>query len=438
MISTMKNHVPAGLLTIVLTISYARAEDWPQWRGPHLNGSSQSRGLPEKLDPSTQLWSAPLPGPGSGTPIIWRDRIFISCLDAQSRKLLGMCLSRADGKVLWSKAIGNGFQENRMNNTASPSAVTDGKLVWFYFGTGDLAAFDLDGNEKWSRNIQKDYGPFNVQWIYASSPLLYKDKLYVQVLHRDVPPFGSSSGQPADSYLLALDPQTGKELWRHVRTNDAVAESKESYATPIPLEHDGRSQIVLVGGDCVTAHDADTGQELWRCGGWNPAKIGHWRMVTSVVCGDGLVFTCTPKQGPIFAIRDGGSGDVTNSGIAWKSDEITSDVCVPLLYKDHLYVLDGDKKKLYCVAPNTGKVLWSGSLGGHAVFRASPTGADNRIYCMNEAGDVWVLSPDEFKVLSQSHFGGQRSRASISVVDGEAFLRAGEKLFAFGPASAPR
>ena len=434
----MTTHLLRGLLMIFILFSFAQAEDWPQWRGPHFNGSSESKGLPDKLDASTQLWSAELPGPGSGTPIVWHDRIFISSLDAQSKKLLGMCLSRADGKVLWSKEIGNGFQENRMNNTASPSAVTDGKLVWFYFGTGDLAAFDFDGNAKWSRNIQKDYGPFNVQWIYASSPLLYKDKLYVQVLHRDVPPFARASGRPADSYLLALDPQTGKERWRHVRPNDAVAESKESYATPIPLDRAGHSEIVLVGGDCVTAHDPDTGQELWRCGGWNPGKVGHWRMVTSVVCGDDLVFTCTPKHGPIFAIRDGGSGDVTSTGIAWKSNDITSDVCVPLLYKDRMYVLDGDGKKFFCVEPKSGKVLWSGSLGGHAVFRASPTGADNKIYCVNETGDLWVLSPDEFKIISQSHLGGQRSRGSISVVDGDVFVRAGENLYAFGTTASAR
>ena len=111
---------------------------------------------------------------------------------------------------------------------------------------------------------------------------------------------------------------------------------------------------------------------------------------------------------------------------------MSSDVCVPLIYKDHLYVLDGDKKKIYCAEPKTGKVLWQGSLGGKAVFRASPTGADNKIYCMNENGDVWVLSADEFKVLSQFSPNSGRSRGSIAVVDGEVFVRAGDKLYAFG------
>ncbi|HSU65401.1 MAG TPA: PQQ-binding-like beta-propeller repeat protein, partial [Tepidisphaeraceae bacterium] len=314
----------------------------------------------------------------------------------------------------------------------SPSAVTDGKLVWFYFGTGDLVACDLDGNVKWSRNIQKDYGPFNIQWIYASSPLLYQGRLYIQVLQRDVPPKGPASGPPADSYLLAMDAATGKDLWRHIRPNAAVEESKESYGTPIPYTDNGHTEILLVGGDCMTAHDPDTGKEVWRCGGWNPQKIGHWRIVSSPVAVDGLVITCPPKGGAIFAIKDGGNGDVTQTNVAWKNPDLSSDAAVPLVYKDHLYVLNGDKKKeLFCVEPKTGKILWTNTLGGKSVFRASPTGADGKIYCLNEAGQVFVLSADEPKVLSTAELGGTANHATVAVADGEVFVRAGDKLYAF-------
>ena len=430
---TMRNHVACGLLMVPLLLSSAVAENWPQWRGPHFNGSSESKNLPEKLDDSTRLWETQLPGGASSTPVVSNDRIFLSCLDRNSKKLLGMCLSAKDGKVLWSKEIGLGFKQNDRNDMASPSPVTDGKWVWFYFGTGDLAAFDADGNEKWSRNIQKDFGEFNVQWIYASSPLLYKDKLYIQVLHRDVPPFGRAKGPPADSYLLAVEPQTGKDVWRIVRPNEAMQESKESYGTPVPFENNGHEEILLVGGDCVTAHEPQTGKELWRAGGWNPRKVEHWRMVSSPVAVGDLVFVCPHKGGAIFAVKDGGQGDVTESNVAWKNNELTSDVCVPLVYKGHLYVLNGDNRKtLSCADPKTGKVLWSGTLGSGPVFRASPTGADNKIYFMNEAGDVWVVSADEFKVLGKSSLHGERSRASIAVIDGEAFVRSGDKLFAFG------
>ncbi|HEY2589677.1 MAG TPA: PQQ-binding-like beta-propeller repeat protein [Tepidisphaeraceae bacterium] len=436
----MRNHVLAGLLTIglLICVTNAGAEEWPQWRGPHLDGSSEAKGLPDKLDASTQAWAVDLPGTGNGTPIVWQDRIFISCLDPKSSKLLAVCLSRKDGSVLWSKQVGLGYQKNDRNDTASPSPVTDGKMVWFYFGTGDLAAFDMDGNEKWSRNLQKQYGPFNIQWIYASSPLLDDGKIYVQVLQRDVPPRrgAAASGTPADSYLLAMDATTGKDLWRQIRPNDAVGESKESYATPIPFTHDGHTEILLVGGDCVTAHDPQTGKELWRCGGWNPQKINHWRIGASVVAADDLVFACPPKGGAMFAVKDGGNGDVTGTNVAWKNPELTSDAAVPLIYKDHLYVLNGDRPRttLYCAEPKTGKVLWSIATGSRSVLRASPTGADNKIYLESEAGDVWVISADEAKILSKSSLGGRSNHATIAAVDGGVFARVGDsgnKLYAF-------
>jgi outer membrane protein assembly factor BamB len=417
------------------------AAAWPQWRGPALNGSSPARGLPDTLDRDKNLaWSVPLPGPGAGTPIVWHDRVFVSALDNQSKKLVALCLGRANGATLWRKEVGVGFTSNERNNMASPSPVTDGKTVWFFYGTGDLAAFDFDGKPLWARNLQTDYGPFNVQWIYGSSPLLYDGKLIVQVLHRDVPPHGPppAGAKPAESYLLALDPQSGKDLWKVARADEARAESKESYGTPVPFDGSPRKEVVVIGGDAVTGHDAESGKELWRVGGWNPGKIGHWRVVPAVVTGDGLAFACAPKGGPVMAIRAGGAGDVTATHMAWKSKDFSSDVCVPLYYNKQLYVLDGDARpaKLYCVEPQTGKVKWSGPLqGGNAVFRASPTGADGKIYCMNERGQVWVLSANEFKVLHQADLDSPGvsapTRATIAAVDGNVFVRTSDTLYCF-------
>ena len=198
------------------------AADWPQWRGPRFNGSSDAKDLPDTLDKEKNLqWTTNLPGVSASIAIVFGDHLFLSCIDSPSGKLLAMCLDRKDGHIIWQKEVGVGFKSNDRNNMASPSPVTDGKNVWFYFGTGDLAAFDLSGTPVWSRNLQKDYGNFSVEWIYASSPLLYEGKLYVQVLHRS-----------DDSYLLCVDPASGKELWRQVRPSEAHEESKESYANP--------------------------------------------------------------------------------------------------------------------------------------------------------------------------------------------------------------
>jgi len=438
----MKTHFRGLILrTVVLPLAAivfapaALADNWPQWRGPHLNGSSDAKNLPDKLEKDSAKWQAKLPGPSGGTPVVWENKIFVSALDQQSQKLLALCIDRSDGHVLWRKEVGQGVFTNRRNNMASPSPITDGKAVFFYYGNGDLAAFDLDGNPLWSRNLQKDFGNFNYQWTYGSSPLLHDGRLYVQVLHRDVPVQGPATGEKAESYLLAVDPQTGKDLWRHVRPNDANAESKESYGTPMPLDGSPRDEVVLIGGDCVTGHDAKTGAELWRYGGWNPQKIGHWRLVPSVVTAEGIVIACAPKAGPVMAITAGGDGDVSKSHELWKTKAFTSDVCVPLYYRNQLYVLDGDAKKLYGVELKTGKVKWSGSLGGGDVFRASPTGADGKIYCMNERGQVWVVSADEpFKILYKGDLAGADwpTRSSIVAVDGNVLVRTSDTLYCFG------
>lgn len=417
----------------------ARADhDWPQWRGPNFDGSSQATNLPDKIDKDKAAWTTHLPGSGNGTPVITGDRVFITVVDPQSSKLMGVCISRTDGRILWQKEIGEGITHSDRNNAASPSAVTDGKSVYFLFSTGDLAAFDVQGKPLWQRNLQKDHGTFNVLWIYSSSPLLYKGKLYVQVLHRNVPAVGLTGGSGGvDSYLLAIDPQTGKDIWKVARPSDAVAESRESYATPTPLEFDGRTEITLIGGDCVTAHDADTGKELWRAGGWNQRKLNDRRVVPSTVVDarDGLVFACAPKGWPVMAIHDGGQGDVTAAGFAWKSDGrasgITSDVPVPLFYKDHLYVLNGDRKTLFDLEPTTGKIVWKGDLGGDGAFKASPSAADGKIYLMNENGEVFVVAADEFRILSTSSLGEKPSRGSIALADEIVIVRAGDMLYGF-------
>ncbi|MDQ3814938.1 MAG: PQQ-binding-like beta-propeller repeat protein [Armatimonadota bacterium] len=413
--------------------SPARAENWPQWRGPALNGSTSETGLPDVLDTEQTLaWESPLPGPGAGTPVVWEDRIFLSALDKKTKNLLALCLDRKSGKILWQKEIAVGYKTNRLNDMASPSPITDGERAYFYYGTGDLAAFDFDGKLLWSRNIQKDHGTFNVLWIYGSSPLLYKGKLYVQVIHRDTPiDEPNDPAQPAQSYLLAIDPATGKDLWRHTRKDDAKAESKESYATPIPFEAGERSEILIVGGDAITGHHPETGEELWRVGGWNPNKIGHWRIVPSPVVSNGLVIVCPPKGGAVFAVKPEGKGEITDTAVVWKNKEFTSDVCVPLYYQNNLYVLDGDKKIISCVDPATGEKKWSHALGGGRVLRASPTGADGKIYCMNEGGDVWVLSASEAKTLSQTSLGGGTARSTIAVAQGQVFVRTADKLYAF-------
>src|SRR5438552_4206425 len=179
-----------SLASIVLAASL-RAENWPQWRGAHFNGSSTEKNLPAEFSKTQNVkWSAPLPGTSAATPIIWGDHVFVSSGDERSKALRALCLDRKTGRFLWDHEVGVGYSQDEKSNFASPSPATDGKLVVFLYGNGELAAFDFAGTNLWARHLQKEYGAFAYQWTYGASPTLYDGKLFVQVLQRDEPVHG--------------------------------------------------------------------------------------------------------------------------------------------------------------------------------------------------------------------------------------------------------
>lgn len=418
-----------------------RRQDWANWRGPHYNGSSDVRDLPVSFSPTRGVkWAATLPGPSAATPIVFGECVFTTAADYAKQQLMVYCLDRKTGKVRWQDAMGSGYQTagqgNRVqlderSNYASPSPVTDGKCVVFFFGNGDLAAYDLKGTKLWQRNLQKDYGEFAFQWTFSSSPQLWNQKLYIQILQRNRPVGPRGKGAP-ESFLLALEPTTGKELWRQVRPSDAVLESRESYGTPIPYEAKGKRQLVITGGDVVTGHDPDTGKELWRWGTWNEGhREGFWRQVPSAVVGEEVVLVCAPKRAPVYAAK------LDGSGLAWKSEErgvVTSDVPTPLFYQGKFYVLSDVRKSLSCVEPKTGAVLWSMAAPGRQMCWGSPLGADGKLYLINLDGTVFVLEAATGKLLAENPLGaeGAEIRASVAAAYGSLFVRTHEKLFCFG------
>ncbi|HSH93179.1 MAG TPA: PQQ-binding-like beta-propeller repeat protein, partial [Roseimicrobium sp.] len=329
-----------GLLSGSMTLS---AENWPQWRGPDFNGSSPERNLPANWSKAENVvWTAGLRGPSASTPVIWENHVFVSSIDSGSQSTLAMAIDRTSGKTLWERKVNDGVARDDKSNYSSPSPVTDGKRAIFFYGNGDLVAFDFSGKKLWQRNLQKDHGDFAFQWTFSSSPLLFEGKLYVQILQRDVPVNGrgsKASGIP--SFLLALDPATGKTLWQHIRPADAAAESLESFATPVPYEFNGRKELLISGGDCLSGHDPVTGRELWRSASWNPTRIGHWRLVVSPVAGNGVILGCAPKKSPVYAVSAGASGALKDDAFLWKSEirEVSSDVPTPLFYQGDFFVL---------------------------------------------------------------------------------------------------
>ena len=449
----MKHTALFSLLTL-LAASPLSAANWAQWRGPHHDGSTVEKGIPATFSRTENVrWDAPLPGPSGATPVVWGDHVFVASTEAAEKICVAIAIDRKSGRELWRKKVADGFGKDNMSTFSNSSPVTDGKHVWFFFGTGDLACFDFEGKEAWRRNIQKDYGPFAFQWTFSSSPLLHDGRLYLQVLQRNVPVGGRGQADgPNESYLLALDPANGKELWRVLRPGDAQAESLEAFTTPVPFTYSGKTEILVVGGDCLTGHEPATGREIWRWGTWNPTHIGHWRLVPSPVAGGGIALACGPKDSPIYAVKLGGKGKLSNSDLAWQSyvqatedastaarsletRELSSDVPTPLFYEGKFYVLNGGKKKLLCLEPS-GKIVWSGSLPGKGIFQSSPTAADGRIYMMNFPGEVFVVQAGgtEFKLLQTVAMaeGENNLRASIPISHGELFIRTGKNLYCVG------
>ena len=421
--------------------SAVHAGDWPHWRGPFFNGSSDEKNLPSQWSTKENIaWSAELTGGGAATPIVCGDCVFVSGADADKDTLQAACFDRRSGKLLWRHDIAQGIQKDERSNYASPSPVADGKLAVFFYGTGDLVCFNLDGSTRWRRNIQKDYGPFAFQWTFSSSPTLYDGKLYLPVLQRNVAvgKYGLKDREN-QSYLLALDPQSGKTIWRQIRPCQAVAESRESYATVIPFVYKGRKELLVAGGDVLSSHDPADGHELWRGGDYNSARVEHWRLVTSPVGGDGIVLLCAPKREPVYAVEADGSttgGHHANAWVSRDAKDLSSDVPTPAFYDGDFFVLSDLQKRLSRVEPRSGKPKWSVKTPGGVKYEASPLAADGKIYLINFNGQVAIFSAADGSLLRvipmEEATDHEPIRASISAARGQLFIRTTHKLYCVG------
>lgn len=419
----------------------ALANDWPHFRGPFYNGSTDEKDLPASFSRTENIaWEAKLPGPSAATPIVWGDHVFISSSDPDSNELKALAFDRRSGDLRWAHTIAKKIQRDSRSNFASPSPVTDGKIVVFFYGNGDLLAYDFDGKELWKRNVQDEYGEFAFLWTFSSSPLLWKDKLYLQVLQRDTAVDGRGFRDKVnESYLLALDPRSGEKIFQETRSSKAVAESREAFTSPIPFSGEGGPAILIAGGDALTAHSPDNGRELWRWGTWNPERIGHWRLVPSPVASDDTVLVCGPKSAPIYAIEAGKSGELGEDAIAWVSNtdrrEVTSDVPTPAFYDGDFFVLSDVRKRLSRIEPASGEVKWVVELPGFPKYEASPLAADGKIYTINFEGQVAIFDAKDGKLLQTIPLeanGEYAIRSSIVAAQGQLFIRLNRRLICVG------
>jgi outer membrane protein assembly factor BamB len=413
-------HLILSLILLTIASSALTAENWPQWRGPQLNGVSRETKLQVKWDAKTNItWKLALPSWSGATPIVWDNFVFLNVGDGDALSL--WAVDRNNGTTRWQRPLGGGNHKEMKQNMSSPSPVTDGTRVWVMTGTGILKAFDFAGKELWARDIQKDYGRFGLNWGYASSPLLHEQMLYVQVLH------GMRTDDP--SYVLKIDAATGKTLWKVERPTRAIRESPDSYTTPALLQYGTTTEIVITGGDVVTGHDPATGKELWRADGLNPRNNPSYRIVASPVVHGQLVYAPT-RERPLLAIRAGGRGDVTTTHKVW-SHESGPDVPTPVTDGTYFYIVR-DNGVMFCLDAKTGQPIWGPQRLRPGTYSSSPVLADDKLYISNEDGLTSVVKAGpRFELLSENPL-DDYILSSPAISDGQIFIRTAGHLWAIG------
>jgi outer membrane protein assembly factor BamB len=401
------------------------ADNWPTWRGPNYDGTSNEKDLPTDWGPGKNIvWELKMPGRGSSTPVVWGDRIFVTAMDGDDEVAL-LCIT-TDGKELWRRKFPiarggrTGPRGEGDNATASPS--TDGKHVWIFTTAGELVCLDFEGKPVWQWNVQKKYGDFRIQFGMHSTPLLYGDHLYVATLHK------------GGEWIFKVDKNTGEVVWKIDRHGEGVrgTESPDMYASPMLWHKGDKSLLVVHGNDTTSAHKLDNGMEVWRVSDLNPAHSGAWRFVASPGISEELIVIPTCKNGPTAAIDPQASGTIGAGGPGekWRL-KTTTDVPTPLIHDGLVYICRQDGN-LSCYDAATGKPNYTNERTNNTNHRASPVLADGKIYIADRNGVVCVVQTGPtFKLLAknalQDEFNG-----TPAISGGRIYLHGFDKLYAIG------
>ncbi len=409
----------------------SRAEQWPCWRGPRGDGSSLETDPPLRWHGTkgeNVLWKSPLPGEGHASPIVWADYIFTVSCRVESKERLLLCFDRRTGRLLWERTVLEAPLETKhpLNSYASSTPATDGRLVFVTFleVTGKLvparnvsqprlvtagqivvAAYGFDGRRKWIRRA----GPFASVHGFCSSPVLFENLVIVN---------GDHDG---DSYIVALDKQTGRIVWRTPREYKT-----RSYVVPIIRWIGGEPRLVLSGSKCIAAFDPRTGRRIWKVRG--PTE----QFVASPVF-DGRYFFIVggfPTYHAL-AIRPGGSGDVTERHVAWHVQNVRCYVPSPAVTNGLLFVAD-DRGTANCFDAGSGERLWKVRLGRH--YSASLVTAGQLVYFLDDDGVMkLVRASRQFELVAENPL-GEQCRASPALSGGVIYLRSLRHLYAIGRA----
>ena len=391
--------------------------DWPDWRGPTQDGHSDETDLPLTWSETQNIvWKTPIHDEGHSTPVIWDPQIWLTTATKDGRTLYAVCVDFNSGEIVQDIEVfhpENPQQINSHNTYATPSPVVEEGRVYVHYGAHGTACLDSKSGEiLWKRtdlNCEHMQGP-------ASSPVLYKDLLILHLEGTDV------------QYIVALNKKTGETVWRYDRPQDLYETIKEpvyrkSYQTPVFVEINGQTQMISNGALLVTGHDPDTGKELWR------VCYGQDSTISRIVEGEGLFFVnCggAPGRTQLWAIRQGGSGDVTESHVVWKMTKDAPHQSSPVLVDRLLYMIS-DRGELTCVEAITGETVWKERLRGG--YGSSLLYADGRIYISSKKGKTTVIEPGRtFKKLAENDLDGE-FWASPAVADHSLLLRTKTHLY---------
>ena len=386
------------------------AKYWGRWRGPSGQGLVSGSGYPDTWSASQNIaWKVPVPGGGNSSPIVWGDRIFVTTAYETGRRLAILAFSRTNGQKLWEAFAPEGrspYGNHYKNGFASATAATDGQRVYASFGPRGLLAVDMNGKVVWHR----DLGPMDAYHGTAGSPLLYKDRL---ILYQD---------QFSNSFIAAFDARTGRELWRTRR------EAQVGWGTPIAVRVGDHDEIIVNSQRIVRAYNPDSGAEIWSCRGMSE------EVIPTPVVGYGMVFCSSGRAGPTLAIRPGGRGDVTKTHLAWTSPRGSPFVPSPILYGEHLYMVNDMAAVVTSLEATTGKVMWQGRLGvaRREGFSSSPVAVDGKVFFTNDEGETFVVKAGPTFELLHVNKLDEGVLATPALVDRRWYIRTDRNLIAIG------
>ena len=379
---------------------------WPRFRGPDGSGITPFDNLPLTWDAATGegvIWRTALPLPGSGSAIIWGDRLFVTGADESRREVY--CLDAHTGEMLWTAPVAEGYagepRTHRMTGFAAPTAATDGERVYAVFPTGHVAALDFAGTQLWQRHFDMAEDIYG----HASSLLIWGELLIVQV----------DLGKPdvGLSHMAALDRATGEVVW------DIPRPVQGSWTTPIIIDTGERVELVTSAKPWVIAYDPATGEEFWR------VRCVDGDSGPSPIYANGHIYVAN-IYASLVAIRPGGAGDVTDTHVSWSARGSLPDICSPLCDGELVFVM-ATGGMFSCFDADDGALVWSEALGRR--FRSSPSLVGSRVYLIGESGECLVVAAArEYEELGSGRL-GEAVHSSPSFAHGRMYLRGERHLF---------